>query len=74
MGAGKGKRMAIKIQKSKSNHNECNACGNTNSDATIFDIYIGKENQGTIHRLCDACMHELLQKMIIIGSKYNELH
>jgi hypothetical protein len=65
--------MAIKIRKSKSQSRFCEGCPDKrNVDGVdIYEIYIGNGRQGHIHKLCTDCMHELLQKMIIIGAKHN---
>ena len=63
--------MAVKIRKIKEGQKRtCNSCS---SKENIFEIYVGKNGQGSVSALCDGCMHTLLQKLIIMGSKYNEV-
>ena len=62
--------MAVKIRKSKENF--CKSCESRNGK--FYDIGIGpKKKDMRLVTLCDTCMHELLQKLIIIGSEYNEI-
>lgn len=58
--------MAVKIRKRK----VVNVCHNCKAeDKPTFDLKIGEH----VHELCAGCMHELLQKLIIAGQKYNEV-
>lgn len=64
--------MAIKIRQSKNKY--CEACSSKqNVNEGVYDIFIGKGNTGNIHSLCVSCMHELLQKMIVVGRRHNEI-
>lgn len=57
--------MAVKIRKSK--QKLCESC--ESNGGKFYDIGIGPQ-KGSIKltTLCDACMHSLLQKLIIVGS------
>lgn len=58
--------MAVKIRKSKTKL--CESCkGNSGK---YYDIGIGpKKGDIQLVTLCDACMHQLLQKLIIVGTE-----
>ena len=63
--------MAVNIRKSKKR--KCESC--ESNGGVFYDIGIGPQ-KGTkqIITLCDACMHSLLQKLLIVGSEHNEVH
>ena len=62
--------MAVKIRKAKRSE-ICNAC--LKNEGTFYDLGFGHKSSRIVITLCDGCMHMLLQKLIIMGSKYNEV-
>lgn len=66
--------MAVKIRSSKDM--VCDSCGKSkrnNKSLELFDVGIINCSQARIITLCDECMHTLLQKLIIVGRKENEV-
>lgn len=64
--------MAIKIRNTKDSHPVCNSCNG--NGAKFYDIGIGPiKGTKQVTTLCDECMHTLLQKLIIVGSKKHEV-
>lgn len=62
--------MAVKIRRSKEKF--CESC--ESNGGKFYDIGIGpKKGDMRLLTLCDACMHQLLQKLIIVGSEHNEV-
>lgn len=53
---------------------DCNSCLKRKEEVNqLYEIGIGKtKNVLAIICLCDGCMHELLQKLISIGSTDND--
>ena len=49
----------------------CNSC--ESNGGKFYDVGIGPKGRMSITRLCDTCMHQLLQKLIIVGSEANEV-
>ena len=63
--------MAVNIRKSKKN--KCESC--ESNGGIFYDVGIGpQKGEKKITTLCDTCMHSLLQKLLIVGSKHNEIH
>lgn len=60
--------MAVNIRKSKGH--KCLSC--EGNGGVFYDLGFGKKDKKVI-TLCDTCMHQLLQKMIIAGGKH-EVH
>ena len=62
--------MAVNIR--KSSKRKCNSCAS--NGAMFYDIGIGPiKGAKQVTTLCSTCMHQLLQKLIIVGSEGNEV-
>lgn len=73
MGAGKGQAM-VNIRNARQ-HEQCSSCMKKSDDVEqLYEIGIGPKGRMVVTCLCDGCMHMLLQKLIIVGSEYNEVH
>lgn len=59
--------MAVNIRKAKLGK-ECTSC--KSNGTKLFDVGFGGEEK-VIVTLCNTCMHNLLQKLIIVGGKAN---
>ena len=63
----------VKIRKAKS-HEQCISCTKKKARVKqLYEIGVGSSSNMTIVCLCDECMHALLQKLIIVGSEFNEI-
>ena len=65
--------MAVKIRTARESE-QCNSCLKKSDEVIqLYEVGIGPKNNVKVTCLCDGCMNNLLQKLIISGSEFNEV-